>query len=261
MNRKTFLRNIGALSTLTILRPSIVFGSKANSAIRMGIIGCGSRGTTVISSIVKNTNAVVFAIADLFDDKLQTAKARLNTVNASKGLAEVAAGNIYQGSKAYQQLVGNKDVDAVLVSSPAYAHPWFLEAAVNAGKHVYCEKPVAPDVVGCNRVIEIGEKINNKLSIAIGFQIRHASPYVELVKRIQRGDIGELITVQLYYFSSGTAIHPFPGVSDDEFRIRNHYHFKALSGGILLDQGIHMLDVCNWALKISSAQCHRKWRN
>ncbi len=249
MNRKTFLKQVGALSTITILKPSIVFGSKANSAIRMGIIGCGSRGTTVISSIVKNTNAVVIAMADLFGDKLQTAKPKLNALNSSKSLPEIPSSNIYQGSKAYSRLVESKDVDAVLVSSPAYAHAWFLESAVNAGKHVYCEKPVSTDVAGCNRVIQIGEKLNGKLSVAIGFQIRYASPYVEMVKRIQRGDIGELVTVQLYYFSSGTDIHPFPNVSDDEFRIRNHYHFQALSGGILLDQGIHMLDVCNWTLK------------
>jgi predicted dehydrogenase len=85
--------------------------------------------------------------------------------------------------------------------------------------------------------------------VVIGFQIRYASPYVEMVRRIQQGAIGDLINVQLCYISSGSEIHEFRNVSDDEIRIRNHFHFEALSGGILLDQGIHMLDVCNWALK------------
>jgi len=86
--------------------------------------------------------------------------------------------------------------------------------------------------------------------VVIGFQIRYASPYLEMVNRIQRGDIGELITVQLYYFSSGAPIIPLKkDASYDELRIRNHYYFRAMSGDIILDQGIHMLDVCNWALK------------
>ena len=140
-------------------------------------------------------------------------------------------------------------MDAVLISSPAYTHAEFLEAAVAAGKHVYCEKPVATDVAGCKRVEQLGEKLNGKLSVVIGFQIRFATPYVEMVKRIHQGDIGEVINAQLHYFSSAVPIKPVNNVSDDEMRIRNHYHFRALSGGIVLDQGIHMLDVCNWALQ------------
>ena len=78
---------------------------------------------------------------------------------------------------------------------------------------MYCEKPVAPDVDGCKRAMEIGEKLNGKQSVVIGFQIRHASPYVEMVKRIQRGDIGDVITAQLYYFSSGSEIHEVKNAS------------------------------------------------
>jgi len=249
MKRRLFLKNAATVSAISILKPSTVFTYKANSAVQLGLIGCGNRGTAVISSISANTNTNIVAMADLFEDKLQTAKPILNKLNANKKFAEIKSQNIYKGSKAYMHLLENKDVDAVQISSPAYSHPGFLEAAVAAGKHVYCEKPVAPDVEGCKKVIAVGEKLNGKQSVVIGFQIRYASPYVEMVKRIQAGDIGDLITVQLYYFSSGTPIHPFNNVSDDEFRIRNHYHFEALSGGILLDQGIHMIDVCNWALK------------
>ena len=249
MKRRLFLKNAATVSAISILKPSTVFTYKANSAVQLGLIGCGNRGTAVISSVSANTNTNIVAMADLFEDKLQTAKPVLNKLNANKKFTEIKSQNIYKGSKAYMHLLENKDVDAVQISSPAYSHPGFLEAAVAAGKHVYCEKPVAPDVEGCKKVIAVGEKLNGKQSVVIGFQIRYASPYVEMVKRIQAGDIGDLITVQLYYFSSGTPIHPFNNVSDDEFRIRNHYHFEALSGGILLDQGIHMIDVCNWALK------------
>jgi myo-inositol 2-dehydrogenase / D-chiro-inositol 1-dehydrogenase len=249
MKRSSFIKNAAIISTITILKPGIVFGSRANSAIRVGIIGCGQRGGSVISSMSANTNTNIIAMADLFEDQLQNAGVKLNQLNTGKGFPEINKSNIYQGSKAYLHLLENKDVDAVLVSSPAYTHPAFMEAAVAAGKHVYCEKPVAPDVEGCKRVQQVGEKLNGKQSVVVGFQIRYATPYIEMVKRIQRGDIGDVINAQLYYFSSGVEIHPLKNVSDDEFRIRNHYHFQALSGGILLDQGIHMLDICNWALK------------
>jgi myo-inositol 2-dehydrogenase / D-chiro-inositol 1-dehydrogenase len=256
MKRRSFIKSATVISAITILKPGIAFASKANSAIRIGIIGCGGRGTTVISSMSKNTNTNIIAMADLFEDKLQNAIGKLNQLNASKRFPEIQKSNIYQGSKAYLELLNNKDIDAVLISSPCYTHPGFMEASVAAGKHVYCEKPAALDVEGCEKVERLGELLNGKLSLVIGFQIRYATPYVEMVKRIQRGDIGDIINVQLYYFSSSISILPFKDMSYDEARIRNHFHFQALSGGILLDQGIHMLDVCNWAL-----QGHPLWAN
>jgi myo-inositol 2-dehydrogenase/D-chiro-inositol 1-dehydrogenase len=250
IERRSFLKGAAAISAITILRPATAFGSKANSAIQMGIIGCGNRGTSVITSMSKNTNINIVAMADLFADQLQTAKEKFNQLNKERGFAEINKSNIYQGSKAYLELLDNKDVDAVLIASPAYTHPGFIEAAVAAGKHIYCEKPVALDVEGCKRVEAVGKSINGKLSLVIGFQIRHASPYVEMVKRIHRGDIGDIINAQLYYFASRLPLKPVDNVSNDEARIRNQFHFTDLSGGILLDQGIHMLDVCNWALQM-----------
>jgi len=231
------------------LKPDIVFGTKNNSAIRIGFIGCGGRGTGVITSMSANTNINIIALADLFEDKLIIAREKLNELNIKRGFAEIQMSNIHQGSNAYLKLLENKSVDAILISTPAYAHPEILEAAVAAGKHAYCEKPAAIDIDGCKRILKIDETINKKLSVVIGFQIRYATPYIEMVKRIQRGDIGDLISVQLYYFSSGVPIKSINGMTYDEARIRNHFHFNELSGGILLDQGIHMIDVCNWTLQ------------
>jgi predicted dehydrogenase len=197
----------------------------------------------------KNTSVAIIAMADLFDDKLQNAIPVLNNLNTSKGLSEIPKTNIHQGSKGYLPLLNNKDVDAVLISSPCYSHPGYIGAALAAGKHVYTEKPVAVDVTGCEQVIRLGEMAKGKLSFAVGFQIRFASAYVEMVKRIQQGDLGEIINAQLYYFAAGVPLNPYNNMSYDEARIRNQYHFQALSGGILVDQGIHMLDVCNWVLQ------------
>ena len=99
MERRSFLKSATAVSAFTILKPGIAFGTNANSAIRMGIIGCGGRGTAVISSILKNTGTVIIAMADLFDDKLQSAKVNLNKLNTEKGLPEVPKTNYLSGFK------------------------------------------------------------------------------------------------------------------------------------------------------------------
>lgn len=250
-NRRNFIKGTAAISAATILSPMTVFGTRANSAVRIGIIGTGGRGLSVISTMSANTGIHITAAADLFEDKLKAGVKELNALNKAKGLAEVGTASQYVGSTAYLRLLQSKDIDAVLISSPAYTHPEFLEAAVEAGKHIYCEKPVSVDVAGCKRVERAGERAKGKLSIVIGFQIRHASAYAEMVRQIQSGRIGEVMNAQLYYLSSGSAFKPFENVSDDELRIRNQYKFNALSGGILLDQGIHMIDVCNWTLQAS----------
>ncbi|MCA1760744.1 MAG: Gfo/Idh/MocA family oxidoreductase, partial [Bacteroidales bacterium] len=247
-NRREFLTATAAFSAFTILKPVTVFGSKANSAIRVGIIGCGNRGTEVLSEMIKNTSAQTFAMADLFGYQLEKAKPVFEQVNKDSGGVAIDKSKIYQGSEAYQRLLNDSAVDAVLISSPAYTHPGFLEAAVKAGKHVYCEKPAAPDVAGCKKVIEAGEKASGKLSVAVGFQIRHATPYAEMANRIRKGDIGDVVNVQLYYLSSRVKKVEPVGNSKDEFLIRNHFHSTELSGGIFLDQAIHMIDVCNWVL-------------
>jgi myo-inositol 2-dehydrogenase/D-chiro-inositol 1-dehydrogenase len=248
INRREFLTATAAVSAFTILKPATAFGSKANSAIRMGIIGCGNRGTEVLSEMIKNTSAQTVVMADLFDYQLEKAKPVFDKVNIDHGGIAIDKSKIYHGSEAYQGLLNDPAVDAVLISSPAYTHPGFLEAAVLAGKHVYCEKPAAPDVAGCKKVIEAGEKANGKLSVAIGFQIRHATPYAEMANRIRKGDIGDIVNVQLYYLSSRIKKVEPVGKSKEEFMIRNHFHSTELSGGIFLDQAIHMIDVCNWVL-------------
>ena len=249
VNRRNFIKETAAFSALTVLSPSKIFGTQVNSSIRIGIIGLGNRGMGVIKSMSENTKVNITAAADLFRDKLDKGVKELDSLSKNRGFSPISPSNKFVGSEAYLRLLESKDIDAVLISTPAYAHPEILEAAVAAGKHVYCEKPAATDVDGCKRILKVSETIAGKLSVVMGFQIRYATPYVEMVKRIQRGDIGEIISVQLYYLSSEVPLKPTDGMSYDEARIRNHFHFNELSGGILLDQGIHMIDVCNWALQ------------
>ena len=248
MQRRTFIRNPGLVASGALIAPGILFGRRSASAVQLGIIGTGNRGTQVITSMVQNNNCQIVAMADLFEDKLKWAAPIYNKLNKDKGFGEIKAENMYKGSKAYEKLLNNKSIDAVIISSPGYTHPTFLEAAIAAGKHVYCEKPVATDVDGARRVQRAGKSVSNK-SVVIGFQIRLASAYAEMIKRIHNGDIGDINNVRLYYLSSANAIKSKEGMSADEKKVRDHFHHRAMSGGILLDQGIHMLDVCNWGLQ------------
>ena len=165
LNRRNFIKSTAAISALTILKPGTVFASKANSAVRVGIIGLGGRGISVIGSMSENAGINIAAAADLFEDKLINGVRDLNAFNKLRGFPDLSKSNQFVGSKAYLRLLESKDIDAVLISSPAYTHATFLEAAVDANKHIYCEKPASVDVAGCKRVEKAGEKANGKLSI------------------------------------------------------------------------------------------------
>lgn len=248
MERRTFIKASLATMATTMVSPSVMAEklAKESNPVRLGFIGCGGRGTGVISSMSRNSNMQIVAMADILQDKLDKALPVLNKLNSDKGLPGIKKSNIYCGVTAYKELLDNKEVDAVLISTPAYAHPFIFEAAVKARKHVYCEKPSAPDVYGTLQMLKASEGIQN-LTMVCGFQIRYSTPFVEMVKRIHSGDIGEIVTAQLFYNSCEVPMIQTDG-SEDEFRLRNHFHYLGLSGGILNDQAIHMLDVCNWVL-------------
>lgn len=248
VTRRNFIKTASAAAVFTIVKPESVFGYPANSRVQLGVIGCGGRGTHVGTSFMNNTETAVVAIADLFADQLNKGKAHFNELCSEKNIPVIKDSNIFLGSRAYLELLESKDVDAVQISTPDFLHPLHLNAVVDAGKHVYCEKPAAPDVHGCREVMWAGRKAADRQTLMIGFQIRRATPYVELISRIHRGDIGQIVTVQAYYFAGAIHLPEFPGVSPDELRMRHWYYDRVLSGDIIIDQGIHIIDVCNWAL-------------
>jgi myo-inositol 2-dehydrogenase/D-chiro-inositol 1-dehydrogenase len=242
---------IGAATAVgvTILKPGLVFGSAANSAVRLGVLGCGGRGRSVASSFLENTDAVIAGLGDMFADNLEAGHQALDAVSAKVGKPKVDPAHLFVGPHAYEQLFASKDVDAVYVATPPYFHPLHLEAAIAAGKHVYLEKPVAVDVPGAKRVMALGEKAKGKVSLAVGFQIRHASPYVELAKRIHEGQIGAAVCGQIHYFASALNRPDWPNATPAERRLRNWVHDIPLSGDIIVEQNVHIIDVTNWMLK------------
>jgi predicted dehydrogenase len=249
VGRREFVGVTAAAAGITILKPSVVFGTQANSAVRMGILGCGGRGTGVMSSFLRNTGAVVTAAGDIFQDNLEAGKKRFDEVSAELGKPAIDGSRLFKGAKAWESLFTSKDVDALYIATPPYFHPAHLEAAIASGKHIYLEKPVAVDVPGCRSVMELGEKAKGKVSLAVGFQIRHASPYVELAKRIHEGQIGSPVCGKIHYFASAIDRPEWPDASPAERRLRNWVHDRMLSGDIIVEQNVHIIDVTNWFLK------------
>src|SRR5690349_7217945 len=170
-------------------------------------------------------------------------------MQAANGYAAYDEAQCFGGPKAYEQIAASKEVDAIVIASPPYFHPQHLETVVAAGKHVYCEKPVAVDIPGAKKVIDIGKKAEGKLSLDVGFQIRDCPPFVELVKRIQGGALGNIVCGEAHYLSGYLDRPAWPNASPTEKRLRNWVYDRVLSGDIIVAQNIHVIDICNWVLK------------
>jgi len=248
IGRREFMEAAAAAGFM-IVKPKLVRGTAANSAVRVGLLGCGGRGTEDASNLIDTGGARVVALADLFPDQAEKAMTYFDRLAESKGLPGIDASQVFVGPKAYEAIAASKEVDAVVLTTPPYFHPQHLEAVVAAGKHVYCEKPVAVDVRGAKQVIEIGKRAEGKLSLDVGFQIRSAPPFVELAKRIQGGALGKIACGEAYYYGSTLERPDWPDASTVERRVRNWVFDRVLSGDIIVEQNIHAIDVCNWILQ------------
>jgi predicted dehydrogenase len=264
LDRRKFLGVAAAGAGVMFMKPQLAFGSDANSTVRVGLLGCGGRGTEDASNLVDTGGARVVALADIFQDQLDAARNHFDQVQQAKGYAAIDSAQIFLGPKAYEQIASSKQVDAIVIATPPYYHPQHLEAAVAAGKHVYLEKPVAVDVPGALKVIEIGKRAQGKLSLDVGFQIRNCPPFVELVDRIHKGALGTIVCGEAHYLTGYLDRPPRPNASPLELRLRNWVYDRALSGDIIVEQNIHVIDICNWILQShplkASATCGRKGR-
>ena len=249
MNRRQFLHTTtGAASGLLLLKPATAFGYQANSAVRLGLLGCGSRGTAVSTSFSQNTSAQVVALADLFPDQLATGRDHFNQINASLGRQSIDSKLLFHGPRAFEQLVASPDVDLIQISTPPFFHVQHLEAAVASGKHVYCEKPVGIDVNQARQALQIAKRVKPTQSVDVGFQCRSAPPIAAIAEKIKAGALGKIASVAANYNAPASQEKIHAGVSADEYRLRNWLWDRALSGDILVEQNIHIIDLCNWLL-------------
>jgi len=248
LDRRKFVGTAAATAGAMFINPLLVRGSEANSAIRVGLLGCGGRGTEDATNLIDTGGARVVALADLFQDQLDTARAAFDKMQSAKGHAAIDASQLFVGPKAYEAIAASKEVDAVVIATPPYYHLRHLEAVVAGGKHVYLEKPVAVDVPGAMKVLEIGKRINGKLNLDVGFQIRECPPFVEMVRRIHAGALGKIISGEAHYWAAYIDRPAWPNASPVERRLRNWVHDRVLSGDIVVEQNIHAIDIGNWVL-------------
>lgn len=236
-SRRGFLGSSSSTAGLLLLKPETVFGTQANSTVEVGIIGPGGRGQWIGDFFVEHAGARIVALADVFPDRLEKAGQKF----------KVAPERLYRGFGAYRELIASR-VDAVVIETPPYFHPEQAAAAVDAGKHVFLAKPVAVDVPGCRSIRESGEKAQGKLSFLVDFQTRAREPFREAALRVHRGDIGTPALGHVYYHGSGGDPVPKPELGRDEARLRYWSRDRVLSGDIIVEQNVHVLDMGNWLL-------------
>src|SRR5271154_5218951 len=247
MNRREFLQT-GTACGLLLLKPSTAFSYQANSAVRLGLLGCGNRGTTVATSFAHSTTARVVALADIFPDKLALGRSHFDDLNTSLSCARIDEKLLFHGPHAFEQLAAAKDVDLIQISTPPFFHVQHLEAAVAAGKHVYCEKPMGIDVKQTKQALEIAKRVRPTQSVDVGFQCRNAPPIAAIAEKIKAGALGKIGAAAGNYYATASEEKVRPGASPDEYRLRNWLWYRALSGDILVEQNIHVIDLCNWIL-------------
>jgi|YNPMSStandDraft_1061717.scaffolds.fasta_scaffold03640_5 predicted dehydrogenase len=235
LSRRSIVQTGGVLAAcgFTILKPALVRGSQANSRISVGLIGVGGRGIYDASIVQSDPRARVTALCDLFDDRIEVGKQKL-------GLDRPA---VYRD---FEKLLAS-DVDAVLIATPPFEHPRMLVAAIEARKHVFCEKPIGVDAEGCFQVIAAAEKADPTKCISVGFQQRYGPVYLEAYRRIQAGEIGELANARAFWIGGDPwqrKPYPDPRIA----KLRNWFSYKDLSGDIIVEQDCHNFDVLHWFL-------------
>lgn len=224
--------------------------------IRIGLVGCGGRGTgAAVQALSSGQDVQLVAMADAFEDRLTSS---LETLLSSEredwegggvdlsARIDVPAERRFVGFEAYRQVLPL--VDVVLLATPPGFRPIHFEAAVAAGKHVFMEKPVATDAPGVRSVLATAERAKAaKLNVVVGLQRHYQRVYREWVQRLHAGMIGDLVLGRVYWNSAGVWVRPRePGQTEMEYQMRNWYYFNWLCGDHIVEQHIHNIDVANW---------------
>ncbi|MBL7189052.1 MAG: Gfo/Idh/MocA family oxidoreductase [Phycisphaerae bacterium] len=227
---------------------SHVVHARASGKIKVGLLGCGGRGSGALRQNLNADPAVeVIALADLFESKVRSARDRLMKEDKYKGRIKIDDDHLFWGFDCHEKLAQCEADILLMATAPAFRGRQMM-AAIKAGKHVFTEKPVATDVAGCREVMAASALAKEKgLAIVCGTQRRHEFNRVELMKRIHDGQIGELVGGQCYWYGGGIWYRGYQeGMSELEWQCNNWYHFNWLSGDQICEQHIHNIDVMNW---------------
>jgi myo-inositol 2-dehydrogenase / D-chiro-inositol 1-dehydrogenase len=261
-NRRDFLKTTAAVGAV-VASSSALYAAGGGDTIKVGLIGCGGRGKGAVKDILRaeqhlnkdNPKVEIVAVADAFDDQVKNAIGAFRSTNPKSDYApfakqiKITPDTTFVGLDAYQKLLAT-DVNLVILATPPGFRPYHLEAAVKAKKNIFCEKPVAVDATGarkCYGLIEESKKAN--LAIVAGTQRRHQKAYLEVMKKVHDGAIGEIRSARC----SWNGREPWykkreEGQADSTYQLRNWYHYLWACGDHIVEQHVHNLDVINWAL-------------
>lgn len=243
VDRRAFMASVGAAG-LAIATPAVARTYQANEKLAVGLIGCGGRGNWIAKLFQDAGMYEWVACADYYQDRVDSTGDQL----------KIDASRRFSGLSGYKRLLDSK-LDAVVIETPPYFHPYHAAAAVDAGKHVFLAKPIAVDVPGCLSIGESAKRATeNKLVFRVDFQTRANELYREALRRVRGGDIGKLVMGEAHYPWAGGSRDPAPTVLEEQ--LRNWYHVLALSGDFVVEQAIHALDVASW---VADAEPLRAW--
>ncbi len=249
MTRRDFAKVTTAASFAILAGRS---ASAANSdTLKVGLLGCGGRGSgAAMQHMQGNENVQLVALADIFEDRLNNAKASYENSKDPKlkGKVAIDPDKCFVGIDAFEKLM-KTDIDILIHGTLPYCRPQHVLAAVEAGKHVFTEKPAGVDPAGIRVFLQAAELAKKKkLSLVAGTQRRHQKEYVETVKKLQDGAIGDIVAMRAYWCGTLPFVHARKPEwkTDLEYRIRNWYGFCWVAGDSIVEQHVHNLDVINW---------------
>ena len=248
-NRRSFLKNSGiALLGSTLAYQSALSANPKKAILKVGLIGCGGRGTgAALQALQADPDVVLTAMGDVFEDRLNGSYQEL--IKEARDKVKVNNQNKFVGFDAYLKVI-QSGVDVVLLCTPPGFRPDHLTAAIDAGKHVFCEKPVALDAPGVRKVLLAAKKAQDKkLALLSGFCLRYDFANRAIMQKILKGNIGEIKTVST--FRNGGELWHKPrqaGWSDMTNQMRNWYYHNWLSGDFIVEMTVHSLDMMSWAM-------------
>src|SRR4051812_4307545 len=263
-SRRRFLATAGAAAATTaFLAPAI--HAAGSETIKVGLIGCGGRGSGAAENVLSSAKGVeIVALGDFFKNKADNLRKNLKgfaesdeTCKKLGNKADVSEDNCHGGLDAYERVLNTPGINYVILATPPGFRPVHLQAAVAAGKNIFCEKPVGVDGPGIQKVLAAYESaLEKKLAIVAGTQRRHQLPYIETMKQIRDGAIGDIVAARCYWNQNNIWFHERKQDQTDlEYQIYNWYHFLWLCGDHIVEQHVHNLDVINWATGSHPTRC------
>ena len=251
-NRRTFLKStgaavIGGAAAFNMGFSNPVF-ARTKDILKIGLIGCGGRGSGAADQALSaDPDVVLYAMADVFEDRMKSSLDNLKEIHGKR--VQVDKERQFIGFDAYQKLI-DSGVDVVLLTTPPGFRPDHLAAAVAAGKHIFCEKPMAVDAPGVRKVMAAAKKAKEKnLSLVSGFTLRYDYPSRAFYGKVLAGAIGEIKTVSTTRFGHGLWYYPRqPKWTEMEYQMRNWYYYSWLSGDFIVENTVHNLDELSWAM-------------